>query len=874
LLNRPLVFDEKYASEEFNLANNTTEEIEKLYLQKIKENNKNINYLILSDENSLLSPIIASEKTGFIMITNSSNTTEIIGLINSTVNRLNSKGLYINNIDYYLNGAYLLILGNIPQLVKEDPVEASFGLNDPEDGINFTTDLEYGDLNNDTYLDIAVGRLPNDEHLASLMFARTFLQDNKKALVVSEYLHTAWPIILLYGGGGMLEGRTIAKILEDQNYNVTRVVEHRTDPIGFLESLTPNSVEEFLEETNKIGKEIGKILGKSLGTIVSKILIVLKALHYAEQGLEIYLEYDWSTFGPKLENTLEYLQTLNLSENLTQEDAFRVFYILWPYPWEDLTNETLIEQMPDRDIIYYEGIGNGSFWILPNEIPEERGFLDWKEFFMNRYNGSEKLLPQNIPNLNSRIIWDNSDLAIKGEMFNTFLEKGTASFIGASALNYAPFSAEIDSRFFRESSTIGTALVNAINNFRDDWLTWDPLNILRPGIKSKTLREFVLFGDPSLTKDPVIEKEDYTKTIECNSFCELNISIPVFYTVEQTENETTVKIETNDYLLEEFKPIIPLKEFEYYLPFNAKMINSYVTSSFETYENITMPRLDLLSHSLTNLTSENVSSEWYPEKIYRLSINSTIDDRTRVKLVHTIIRYNESNKQAIVYDRINVSLKYETPIEFLLKAKDTTLGQDETITIKTWSNITSNATIYLKISNQTSSEILSKNFSIKKGENSFNILYKPQSTGTYSVEGFLLAEDIVIGPRKDVFDVSPTIQTSDFIQTQTGGGKLFSTFSLESNESINETQVNISTINESYENKSIPSLCGNKICEANETVENCPEDCFERTEEKPKSLTGYFLLRDDRVIGGIIGTFIIIAVYLISKFNVLKRLRT
>jgi hypothetical protein len=45
LLNKPIVFNPNNALPEYNFSNNSTEEIENLYLQKVKEQNKNINYL-------------------------------------------------------------------------------------------------------------------------------------------------------------------------------------------------------------------------------------------------------------------------------------------------------------------------------------------------------------------------------------------------------------------------------------------------------------------------------------------------------------------------------------------------------------------------------------------------------------------------------------------------------------------------------------------------------------------------------------------------------------------------------------------------------------------------------------------------------------
>lgn len=832
LLNRPIVFNSSQADPNYNFENLTREQIEEIYLEKVKENNKNINYIVLTRYNfAPLASLIASKHNGFVSISYASTSDGVKDKISEVVNKLNKKGFFINNTEYLLNGSYLLILGNIPHVILEDPVEKSWGLNDPLDGDSFLTDLEYGDLNNDTYLDVAVGRLPSDNKIASLMFARTFLPDNKTALVASEYLHRNWFTILLYAGGGMWQGRTISKTLEDQNYQVTRLVEHRADPLEFLASLTPNSVNDFLDQAKQISETLAELLGSTLGAVVYKVLIALKALQFAENGLEMYLEYNWSTFGPKLSNAKEYIQIviedIGEGQNLTQEHAAQLIYILWPYPWKELNNINLIEELQQKSIVYYEGIGNGSIWILPNAEPHDTGFLGWREFLNNnQYNGSVNLTSDEIPNITTKIIWDNSDLAVNGSLYKSFLEKGSTSFIGASAVNYAPFSSEIDSRFFKHGFTVGNSLMNAINDFRDDWLTWDPLNVLKKGIKAKTLREFILYGDPSLHKDPIIEKSNYLTSVTCNQTCELNLSIPVSYSLLQTQNETTIVVDTDSYLLNLSSPIIPLKTFEYFLPFNTSIISNFTSTTNKTFYNITLPKLDLLSHSLTNLTS-NVTYDVYPENTYRLTVNNSIDNRTRIKFVHTAIIYNESNKTAVVFETINLTLRYFSPIEFSISADDVTKGENVAIKTTVWSNITTNASLYFKISNQSTSEIINQNITITGGKNTFTLIYTPTKIGNYLVEAFLVADDIKLGPRQTVFTVKekeiklPAKQTDGPSQNET----------LVSNETLKiELKEKVFSAKEIRE-KIIYPICGNNICEANETSESCPEDCMELEEQ-------------------------------------------
>jgi len=770
ILNKPLVFNISYADNNYKLYQNTTEEIENLYLQLMKNQNKNINYLIVSNYNPF-SAIIAANKNAFILLTTATNPDTVYNNIVSTVNKLNSYGFYINNTEYIINGSYLLLMDNIKSFEREDPVEKQqllgiINFNDPLDGNKFDSDLDYGDLNNDTLIDVAVGRLPNDNTIASLMFARDFNPNYKTALVAAEYLHQNWASILLYAGGGMWNGRTIAKTLEDQGYTVDRLVERRADPIRFLSDLTPTSIKDFLDTTKDISKKVAKHLGKTVAKIVSKVLIVLKGMQYAEQSLEMYLEYDWKSISPDWVGALNYLVTnfpLNAS-NRTEIENFVVNLVgnyLWPKPWKTLNQSNLINSLPKKDIIYYEGRGNGSSWILPNVFPDDTGFLGYKEFINSlenyQYNGSNSFYPSDIPNIDSKIVWDNSDLAAKGDMLNSFLNKGSASFIGMSAINYAPFSSEIDTRFFKQGSTIGQSLIQAINEFADDTFVWDPFNLFTlSAIKSKTLRGFILYGDPSLIKDPIIEKQNYTQTTNCNnSICTTNIIIPVSYNLVESNGSTTIETDADNHLLELFKPIIPLKNFEYFLPFDAVILSSSVTNSNVTYQNITLPTVNLLSHSGLNFTSNNISTELYPPEFYKLQINKTIDNRTRIKLVHAVIQYNQSNLTATVFNTINLTLTYISPLEFSASANDILLGQTVSIPITIWSNVSDNATLYITIENQTSSQTFTEDFILTEGTNNLSFSYTPQTPGNYQAKIILVKHDpIIVGPRIVTFKVN------------------------------------------------------------------------------------------------------------------------
>jgi len=756
LLNLPIVFEKENSVLDF--SQNSTEEIEDFYLKLAKEKGININYIILSKPIAY-SSIISSLRNGFIVLTNSNNASEIKQILKQKVSKLNSFGFLFNNSQNILRGNYLLLIG-LPSFEVEDPVEKQKFLGiiqaeDKEDGDKFISDVPYADINDDTYLDFAIGRLPEDESLASLIFSRGYLDTNRKALVASEYLYNDYFSILVYGGGGMLNARNIAEILEKKGYDVGRLVEQRTNHKAFLSQLKTSEITKFILTYEGLKKVLEKYVSKSLSTVLANVLLFLKGSQIAGEALQTYFEYDWSTFGENYEDALYYLSQKEANnESINLNDILEIVEMLWPKPWPELTRENLIEEMPKASIIYYEGLGNGSLWILPNNFKENGDILSysfWTQQITNyQYNGSKVFLPEDIPFINARIVWDNSDFAALGKMKDKFLENGAASFIGASALNYAPFSGEIDSRFFSSENTIGKALVYALNSFRSDWFTWDPFDITKPGIKKKSLLEFFLLGDPSLPKEGKVELEYQKILFDCKESCELKVFIPFNYTFKNG----TLEYESRENLVEENEPIIPIKRFVYYLPENVSVNEGNITISFdeEKIENISLPKVKLLSHSNSSLETNKTKST--TRKKYKVRVNKTIDNRNEVEVIIPTITYDEENSSATIIKNITISLKYSSTLDFDVKAKDVKLGEKVPINLKIFSKVFDNATIYIEISNSTYTFNFTFNESLENSTFEKIYEFKPETPGIYRVRVVLEKWDpLTVGPRETTFAV-------------------------------------------------------------------------------------------------------------------------
>jgi hypothetical protein len=352
--------------------------------------------------------------------------------------------------------------------------------------------------------------------------------------------------------------------------------------------------------------------------------------------------------------------------------------------------------------------------------------------------------------INARIVWDNSDFVALGKMKDKFLENGAASFIVVSALNYALFSGEIDSRFLLSENTIGKSLVYALNSFRSDWFIWDPFDITKPGIKKKSLLEFSLFGDLSLPKEGKVELEYQKILFDCKESCELKVFILFNYTFKNR----TLEYESRENLVEENEPITPIKRFVYYLPENVSVNEGNITISFdeERIENISLPKVKLLSHSNssleTNKTKSNVS------KKYKIRVNKTIDNRNEVEVIIPTITYDEENNSATIIKNITISLKYSSPLDFGVKAKDVKLGEKVPINLKIFSKVFDNATIYIEISNSTYTFNFTFNESLENSTFERNYEFKPEAPGIYRVRAVLEKLDpLTVGPRETIFTV-------------------------------------------------------------------------------------------------------------------------
>ncbi|MEM5811450.1 MAG: lamin tail domain-containing protein [Candidatus Aenigmatarchaeota archaeon] len=720
-LDKPVVFNKTYADENYKFCSETVGELEDKYLNLLN----NTNFLIVSNHNPL-AVLIASQKNAFVVFTSATNSTKVKEDIIDAVKKLNAKGFFTSNPKYPIDSAYLLLMDRIK----------SFNIKD------FESDILYGDLDENGIIDVSVSRLPENTTIASLVFARSFLDDNKKALVASEYLNSNYLVILLTLGGGMLQGRNVAEILEKQGYDVDRLVEKRSNIEAFLKSLSSKDISIFLTTVKKIEKKLKSILGGKLAVIISKVLIILKGLQFIEQGLEAYYEYNWNTFPQNLWSIID--------DIITGDLGIDTLIKIWPVAWKQLTRENLIESIKeDKSILYYVGLNNKTHWILPSRLPAEEGVLDYKTWLSiitnYRYDGSEAFGYNDIPFNNLKLVFDNSPNAAVSDLAKGFLEKGAASYIGSSSKHKDFFpSSAFESVFFKNENNLGKAFLKAVNHL-----------ILTNPNKRNSL-SMMLFGDPHIYKDPEIIDENSSKVLECiNGICSFNLTFFINYSLINN----TIIFETDDYLTEELKPIIPLKTFEYYLSTLAELLNYSIELENETFYDIEIPIYFSPFSNITNITD----TEIYPNFTYSLFFNKTIDNRTFVFVSVPTLFYNASNKTAIVVKKINVVFNYISPVDFsiLLEGNVYFAGEPVNIPIKIFTELNDTYDVFIEITNQTNSWNYNFSFDFNGTIDIFNFSFVPEASGIYKVKAVLFKRDpILVGPKESTFSVEEAQESS------------------------------------------------------------------------------------------------------------------
>mgnify|MGYP000397904369 FL=1 len=301
-----------------------------------------------------------------------------------------------------------------------------------------------------------------------------------------------------------------------------------------------------------------------------------------------------------------------------------------------------------------------------------------------------------IPWIKAKIVWDGSSLGMN-HFGPEMIRKGSLCYIGSSGVVYSPYSAELDVRFFNQEKTIGQAFIKALNEFREDWFTWDPFNWITRGdmVKVKALKEFSILGDPGLEKDPKIGNKQVATRVKCNrKWCDMEIVFRPEYEIAEAL-EKTIITNSSRHLMEMCKPIIAIERFDYYLPEKSEVVKYHVIRKTRRFRNLTLPVAIPLTNSGYSFANCTFDYSVYPEGFYRINITELPDGRRVLTVLvpvyqvlnGTVNRDFSLNGDVVVNREIVIKLKYTTPVEIVVNAEDKGENQTENVTVIVYNNI-------------------------------------------------------------------------------------------------------------------------------------------------------------------------------------------
>lgn len=715
--NAVLTFDKQDADRDF--SNYSVEELQDKLIQEFEPHHVTVGDL---DSNSGLLASYMAVKQGSVPIDNY-NAVILRDRLEETFDSIGE------NRKTVFQGKYISLL-EAPAIQKSDPVEEGF-FGDPEDGSTYRTDLEYGDLDSDNFLEAGVGRYPGNLSLAFRVFHRsTDREIGDRATVASEYLHASWPVILSTGGGGLRYGSRMERVFEQENYDTTHLVEYRADPVKFLLSLTPVEISSFLGEVENIGEIVERFISESAANAVENSLIIIKALNYTQQLMEMYFEFEWSTYEFNLERGLDRMEELDLDptsdkKGSVQKSIMKLLYaFVWPERHPNLNETSLQNSIGNSDIIYYQGIGDGEKWVLPDNG--------------TGYSGENSFTPEDVPETERSIVWDSSNLAgtENSRMTEIFFEKGASSYLGYSSVNYPAYSSLTGYNFFRHRKTLGNSLKAAINQLETTDLIYSPTTIYKTGIREKMTNSLRLYGNPEMPKDPVNSQNFETDRSCEENICTMRISLETPQRVVKHGNRKTVKSNATNYLLEPGAVITPLYSFSYRLPEGTEVLRNRERIRTEKHENLSF-------ETYTPITSGGRAFNVSERNITLQKSGLSIQDG-RITYVVTGHTGNTTVETA------ELNLTYRTPVNLAIETENNSLIS------RVHSEKSFEGELLYRIEDETGD----KDIEINEGKNKVEL--RNLSYGEHQVEVVLTDGSEVVARRERYVKVGQPVEVTGF----------------------------------------------------------------------------------------------------------------
>jgi len=741
-LDLPIIFNEDSKYELINLENMEIEEIQDLYLDKLRENGDDTNYLILTsteNEESSLAGYLAGLRKGFIIFIDNKSVENIHKNIEESNEDLKERGLFSGSIGYKKGDTlYLAIIGgneSVPFWHFRDP---AFEVLNNKDGDILYSDLIYGDINKDGMQELAVGRLDGGMASITLNLARQRLPKGNKAVLIGEYRHGKI-IDALNMFGGMSQAWFIDNFVL-KGFETQRTVEKRIEFPNLNQDL-----DDFINEIyGQLAQECIQLLLGPIGKIWS----------YSDLGISTMysvFEFDWKKW-PK--------HNLNIIP-----DHLPVI------------SQDMNENISKASLLGYFGLGD-RYWLIP---PQDR---NWAELYFGPYDRSA-----NFTNIDfSGFLYDDHDLSADSEIKKQVLEQG-GSVLGSSGIIHDTYTAITSAHFF-SSLTSGKSVGESLKDMVNSQPAGQGMSIIYPSasftkspyLYIKDISERILFADPAYrpTSNKYFSKEQTYSIKTSNSFT-IESEIESNYTIDGRE----ITFHNADaYLVEKEQPLIPIFVREFLLPTNALLESVNVDIDYSRksnldkkiiyndsyYSNYSM-LLDECIQGIGIGNSEPTREEEtniyeclknkaapkinypYPNESYWYKTQRLLDNRTVVYVYVPAILYRNRLLTNLV-EGVRIMVEYESAAELFLETSDIGLGQNENIKITLFSDdgeISGELLLWIEGNeswNFSESITTPANSSVSR---EFSVT--PCCMGSYEVRALFISNDLTIGPRISYFEV-------------------------------------------------------------------------------------------------------------------------
>jgi len=625
---------------------------------------------------------------------------EILEKIRNVTTLIKSKNKLGNS--YAFNKTIFLSLMGIPFAAVHDPWNDD--RYDISDGSILFTDNLFGDINNDSYFDFAIGRFCCDPSKISIQIENSKKwKTTKNATIFASYRLPKY--LDLFFLDGMTEGFAAEWYLRLNGFDVKRFVEKRG-----------NATEKEIEE------EKGII---NIEDLISKAFDLLHLTNYSAKKY-VFLEYDWTD----IEN---------------------------PKPLPEFNETSFFENKDYSSLIFHFGMGDLERWYLPGE--SENYFTPYPRNYSISYN--EILFNS------SKIIFDEHSLSANPSSkflgINNMIFIGSSGIVHDTYV-FSPLLSFLNS--LTKGKPLGVCVndmkldvvINASKNLNISGKSIaTSLTVLSPlKLMKKEYYQKILFGNPEIIVDPFGSKDEYD-IYEENGNAILKIDFSPEYKIE--DNKITFL--NPDYFLYDYgRPIVPVfrKEIEISEEIEDIEIDVKKISEFRDLKPIYLVQ-DQFSSEEINETEE------FPENIFWIDKKDLIDNRKIISINFAPIKYSRENNQtnAKIYNA-TFKIIYKPYLEILrFDAENITLNEKEKFRVKILGDGKINITIFIigeNFTHEIEKELNFENREIKDIE----IEWQPNSQGKFLAKVIAKSNGKIAGPREKVFFVKGKIKEKDWLR--------------------------------------------------------------------------------------------------------------